>query len=117
VGKKQDAISKITLAKRAEGVAQVVEYLCCKCKALSSNTSDKKKNLEKVFCIKLKIPNQLRLIQYTLNLIIIFFKVYNNKNLGMLYQMTVLNSINQVYNYDKIFRNKLLESPAGYELV
>jgi hypothetical protein len=38
LGKKQDLISKITRAKRAAGVAQVVE--CClpsKCEALSSN--------------------------------------------------------------------------------
>jgi hypothetical protein len=34
-------ISKITRGKWTVGVAQVVEYLLCKCKALSSNTSPK----------------------------------------------------------------------------
>jgi hypothetical protein len=33
----QDPISKITRAKWTAGVAQAVEHLLCKCKALSSN--------------------------------------------------------------------------------
>jgi hypothetical protein len=43
LGKKRDPISKITRAKRAGGVAQVVEPLPSKCKALSSNPKTKKK--------------------------------------------------------------------------
>jgi hypothetical protein len=39
LGKKQDLISKITRAKRAGGVAQGVEFLTPKHKALSSNPS------------------------------------------------------------------------------
>jgi hypothetical protein len=35
-------ISKITRAKRAEGVAQMVEHLLCKCKVLSSNLNTPK---------------------------------------------------------------------------
>jgi hypothetical protein len=37
----QDPISKITRAKWTGGVAQLVEYLLCKCEALSSNSSPK----------------------------------------------------------------------------
>jgi hypothetical protein len=36
-------IPKITRAKWTEGMAQVVEHLLCKCKALSSNSSHTKK--------------------------------------------------------------------------
>jgi hypothetical protein len=43
MGKKPDPISKITRAKRAEGVAQATEYLFSKHKALSSNPSTTKK--------------------------------------------------------------------------
>jgi hypothetical protein len=39
LGRKQDPISKITNAKRAGGVAQVVELLPSKCKALNSSPS------------------------------------------------------------------------------
>jgi hypothetical protein len=39
----QDPISKITREKRAEGVAQVVECLLCKCFALGLNPSPTKK--------------------------------------------------------------------------
>jgi hypothetical protein len=39
----QDLISKITRAKCTVGMAQVVECLFCKCKALSSNPSPTKK--------------------------------------------------------------------------
>jgi hypothetical protein len=46
-GKKQDPISKITRAKRAGAVAQVVECLPCNCEGLSSNLSDKKKKKHK----------------------------------------------------------------------
>jgi hypothetical protein len=35
----RDLISKITRAKWTGGIGQVVEYLLCKCKALSSNSS------------------------------------------------------------------------------
>jgi hypothetical protein len=45
VGTKEDTISKITRAKRAGGMAQVVECLLSKCEALSSNSSIKKKNV------------------------------------------------------------------------
>jgi hypothetical protein len=38
-----DPISKITRAKWAGGVGQVVELLLCKCKALSSNPNPTKK--------------------------------------------------------------------------
>jgi hypothetical protein len=46
VSKKQDHISKITKAKRAEGMPQVVEHQYSKCEALSSNPhiTKKKKN-------------------------------------------------------------------------
>jgi hypothetical protein len=47
LGKKRDPISKITRAKRAGGVAQVVEPLPSKCKALSSNPKTKKKKKKK----------------------------------------------------------------------
>jgi hypothetical protein len=39
-------ISKITKATCAGGVAQAVEWLLCKCKALNSNPSPTKKNTE-----------------------------------------------------------------------
>jgi neutral trehalase len=41
--KKQDPIPKITKAKRAQSMTQVVEYIQSKHKALTSNTSTKKK--------------------------------------------------------------------------
>jgi hypothetical protein len=46
LGKKQDPISKITRAKRTEGLAQAVEHLTSKYEALSSNnyTAKKKKS-------------------------------------------------------------------------
>jgi hypothetical protein len=43
----QDPNSKITKAKRAGGMAQVVEHLHSKCKALSSNPSITKTQKEK----------------------------------------------------------------------
>jgi hypothetical protein len=43
----QDPMSKITRAKRTRGVAQVVECLLCKCKALSTNPSPTKKKRKK----------------------------------------------------------------------
>jgi hypothetical protein len=48
IGGLQCRPAKITRAKRAGGVAQVVEYLLSKCEALSSNPStEKKKKKEK----------------------------------------------------------------------
>jgi hypothetical protein len=49
LSKKRDSISKITRAKRAGDVAQVVEHLPNKCKASSSNANnkDKKKKRER----------------------------------------------------------------------
>jgi hypothetical protein len=48
VNNSQDHIPKITRAKWTGGVAQVVESLLCKCKALSSNSSlIKKKKKER----------------------------------------------------------------------
>jgi hypothetical protein len=46
--KKQDPISKITKAERAEGVAEAVEYLPSKSKVLSSNPTTAKKEKRKV---------------------------------------------------------------------
>jgi hypothetical protein len=43
-----ESISKITKAKRAEGVAQAVEHWLCKCEALSSNSSTTKKTPKKL---------------------------------------------------------------------
>jgi hypothetical protein len=44
----RDLISKVTKSKKAGGIAQVVEYLPSKCKALNSKPSiDKNKNREK----------------------------------------------------------------------
>jgi hypothetical protein len=43
----RDHISKITKAKRAEGVAQVVQCLPSKCKALSSNPDCQKEKKKK----------------------------------------------------------------------
>jgi hypothetical protein len=40
-------ISKIAKAKQTGGVAQAVQHLLCKCKALSSNPSTNKKQLKK----------------------------------------------------------------------
>jgi hypothetical protein len=48
-GIKGDPISKITKAKKAGRVAQVVECLPCKCKALSSNTRTKRKEFNEGF--------------------------------------------------------------------
>jgi hypothetical protein len=48
LGLKQDAISKITKAK-SWGVAQVVEHLPSKCKALSSSPSTEKKKKKSTF--------------------------------------------------------------------
>jgi hypothetical protein len=42
----RDPISKITRAKWTGGVAQAVEHLFCKCKALSSNPSLTKKSIK-----------------------------------------------------------------------
>jgi hypothetical protein len=42
MSKKQDPISKITRAKRADGMTKVVEHLPSKCKALNSNSSTTK---------------------------------------------------------------------------
>jgi hypothetical protein len=47
LGIKRDPISKITKTKRAGGVAQVVECLPTKCKALSSKSKKKKKKVKK----------------------------------------------------------------------
>jgi hypothetical protein len=44
LGKKQHPISKTTRAKRGGGVAQVIECLPTKCKALSSNPRTAKTN-------------------------------------------------------------------------
>jgi hypothetical protein len=44
--KPQDPVSKLTTAKRAGRVAQVVEYLPSKCKALSSHPSAKEEEEE-----------------------------------------------------------------------
>jgi hypothetical protein len=38
-----DSIQKVTTAKRAEGVTQVIEHLPSKCKALSTTTKEKLK--------------------------------------------------------------------------
>jgi hypothetical protein len=43
----RDPILKITRAKWTGGVAQAVEHLLCKCKALSSNLSATKKKKKK----------------------------------------------------------------------
>jgi hypothetical protein len=43
----QDPISKITRAKWTGGLAQAVEHLLCKCKALSSNPVPSKKKKKK----------------------------------------------------------------------
>jgi hypothetical protein len=45
-GKKQDSISKITRAKSAGGMAEVVEHLSSKCKTLSSNSSTTKNKIK-----------------------------------------------------------------------
>jgi hypothetical protein len=42
--KKQDSIQKITKAKKAKDLAQGVEYLLSKCKALNSNSGTTKTN-------------------------------------------------------------------------
>jgi hypothetical protein len=47
LSKKPDPISKITREKRAEGMAQVVEYLPSKHQAPSSNSSPTKKERKK----------------------------------------------------------------------
>jgi hypothetical protein len=46
-GKKWDAISKITRAKKARGVAQMIECLPSKCEEPSSNLSTGKKQRKK----------------------------------------------------------------------
>jgi hypothetical protein len=45
LGKKWDPFSKITRAKMAGGVAQVIEHLPSKCEVLSSNFSNANKKL------------------------------------------------------------------------
>jgi hypothetical protein len=46
----RNPISKMTKAKRADGVAQMVKHLPSKCEALNSNPSNaKKKNNKKKF--------------------------------------------------------------------
>jgi hypothetical protein len=47
LGKKQDPISKITRAKWARGIVQVVAYLPSKNEALSTNLSTKSKKRKK----------------------------------------------------------------------
>jgi hypothetical protein len=54
-------ISKITRAKWAGGVAQVVECLLCKCKAMSSNPSPTKKKKRAPKYIGLMVEMQSRL--------------------------------------------------------
>jgi hypothetical protein len=47
LGKKRDPISKIPRAKRAGGVAQVVQHLCSKCEALSLSPRTANKYIDK----------------------------------------------------------------------
>jgi hypothetical protein len=62
LGKKRNPISKITKAKRTEGVNQGVEHLPCKCKALNSNPSTGKKSQKNPQKTKRKPPKLLFII-------------------------------------------------------
>jgi hypothetical protein len=57
LGKKEDLNSKIIKAKRAGGMAQAVENLSSKCKALSSNPSTTREKSEKI-CSQWESPGK-----------------------------------------------------------
>jgi hypothetical protein len=86
---REDSISRATRAKWTGGVAQVVDHLICKCKALSSNPSLTKKKKEKEkkketqqYLYHGEVLLNLLILEYTV--FISYFSLLGSKGLNLI---------------------------------